>query len=490
MIIKLPERVPVPTAIAFGSLILVAQVVEGTSIILAVLGFTFLMLSVFAFNVAGGMVYPSGSYVGVCATLTVLVGMVAKVALGEPMQRNLLVPETTMMVYVAAMSSMLAAAYVNSLLRPKRALLDGMVVEGNATRIGLACVLVSVVTPLLLPDDFQGTFIQANYFLYLAILIPVFDTVRSTEGRRSFNMVAFAAWLYSTANGIVTFSKQATFISSAAWAIAAVAAGYRVSFGKVVAVGVLAAVAVGVITPLSQVGRNFGRDAGPIVGAEIAIGLLSHPLDLRQQYQDHEEEIISDSNNYHMFDGPEGLLDRLTMFPIDDALVAVTEKGSTASPANLWSYFVNLVPRYVYRDKPTLHYGNIYAHELNILGDEDDTTGVSFSPFSDGYHTAQWLGVTLYSFAIFLFGFFLSDAVAGNAKHSLWALIYVLYNLHGAPEGLLGTPVYEGFTLSIFVTGLAIICTKIVPVLSNMIAAPTQKPARRLAPGDSHVQSA
>jgi hypothetical protein len=482
MYIKLPESVPVTTAFAAGALILAGQVIEGTSIYLAGLCFVFLMLSVVAFNVAGGMVYPSGSYVAACALLTVELAIVVKVVLGEPMQRNLLVPEKTMLIYVVGMASMLCAAYVNSLVRPRRALLEGMVVKGNASRIAIACIVVSVGTPFILPKELVATFVQANYFLYLAVLIPVFDTVSRSNGTKSFSAAAFAAWAYSTFNGLLAFSKQGIFAASAAWVMAAVAAGYRISLKKLIILVCVGVVAAGILTPYSQIGRGYGGAFDFNSAVSISISLLSRPLELREQYENQSEERIRGEGYYHMFDRSEGLFDRLNMFAVDDALVGITDKGQPGNPDALWLNFVNIIPRYLYPDKPKFLWGNLYAQQLGILPPDDDTTGVSFSPFGDGYHSAQFAGVSIYAFGIFFFCFFVSDALAGNANRSIWALLFILYNLHAAPEGALSGPVYEGGQLSIFVIGLAIICSQVIPVLSNMIAAPVQQPMQQFGP--------
>jgi hypothetical protein len=490
MFIKLPPSLPLTPVLGFGGVLFVAQVVEGTSPLLAAGCFVFLLLSVLAFNITGGMEYPSGAYVAACSLLTIIVGMTAKAILGQPMQSNLLVPETSIMVYVVGMASMLAACYVNQLMRPKRALLDGMVVRGNANRIGFVCIIVGIVTPLILPGALVSTFNQANYFMYMAILIPVFETTRRSGGERSFNMVSFVAWCYSNFFGLVTFSKEGMFAGSAAWAVAAVAAGYYVSIKKMVIIGITGALAAMFLTPYSQVGRNLARNAPTSIAIQIGVALLSHPIELRKTYQAQVLIDISDESSYHLFDEPEGLLDRLNMFSVDDALIQITDKGQRATPANLWSYFVNLVPRYLYPDKPVLHWGNVYAKSLGLVGEADETTGISFSPFADGYHTAGWAGVTLYSFFIFLFGFFFMDAIGGNTKHSIWALLYVLFAIHQAPEALLGGPVYGGGTYSVFVIGVAFVCAKMVPILINMVSAPDQSVMKEFDADGKQVQSA
>lgn len=477
-----------PAAVGFAVLLMAAQVIEGTTLFLATLCFAFVVMSALAFNLAGGMRYPSGAYITACSVLTVILGMVVKVFLGEPMQRNLLAPEKSMAVYTAGMASMLAAVYVNSLLRPKHGLLSGMGNKANATQIGLGCLIVAIGTPYILPDQVQGTFTQANYFLLLAIIIPVYDKVRKSGGRSSYSSVALIAWAYIMYGGLTSFSKQGLFVGSVTWALSAIAAGYRASFRKLALICVVSVVSASILTALSQIGRDIGRNQGSAFALSVSLDLLSHPLKLRETYQNKSASDFEERAGYHMFDEPQGLLDRFNMFAIDDALIHATDTGTKSDMSAIWSYFTNLVPRYLYPDKPYLHWGNTYAHQIGMLGEEDSTTGISFSPFSDAYHCAEWTGVTVIFFIFFLFSFFLMDAVGGSSDESIWPLIFMVYNFHAAPEGMLGAPIYAGATLSVFVIGVAVVCTRVVPLIGGLVSSPSQ-PLQEMSSDGRRVQS-
>jgi hypothetical protein len=488
MLIQLPKRVPMPAAVGFATLLMAAQVIEGTTLYLATLCFAFLVMSALAFNLAGGMRYPSGSYVAACSVLTVGLGMVVKVFLGESMQENLLVPEKTMAVYTVGMASMLAAVYVNSLMRPKRGLLEGMGSSGNATQIGIGCIIVAVGTPYILPDQFQGTFSQANYFILLGIIIPVFDRVRKSGGVSTYSSVALIAWGFTFYRGLTNYSKQGLFVGAVTWALAAVAAGYRASFRKLALICVTAVAAASILTPLSQVGRDLGRSGDSAFALSVSLQLLSHPLELRETYLNKTADNFASSTGYHMFGTPQGLLDRFNMFAIDDALIRVTDLGTKSDLSAIWSYFTNLIPRYLYPDKPYLLWGNVYAHQIGMLGAEDNSTGISFSPFSDAYHCAEWTGVTIIFFIVFLFSFYLTDAVGGCSDNSIWTLIFIVYNVHAAPEGMLGAPIYTAGTLTIFVIGVAVICARVVPLVGGLLSSPSA-PMQELSPDGRRVQS-
>ncbi len=488
MLIQLPKRVPMPAAMGFATLLMAAQVIEGTTLYLATLCFAFVLFSVLAFNFAGGMRYPSGAYVTACSVLTVGLGMVTKVFLGESMQKNLLAPEKTMAVYTVGMASMLAAVYVNSLLRPKRGLLAGMGNDNNATQIGVGCLIVAIGTPFILPDQLQGTFSQANYFLLLGIIIPVYDKVRKSGGRSSYSSIALVAWAYVMYASLISFSKQGLFVGSVTWALTAVAAGYRASFRKLALICAVGVVGASIMTALSQVGRDIGRSGDSAFALSVSLDLLSHPLKLRETYKNKSADAFEERAGYHMFDSPQGLLDRLNMFAIDDALIHVTDTGTKSDLSAIWSYFTNLMPRYLYPDKPYLHWGNTYAHQIGMLGEEDSTTGISFSPFSDAYHCAEWTGVTVIFFLIYLLSFFLMDAVGGSSDDSIWPLIFMVFNFHGAPEGMLSAPVYSGVTLSVFVIGVAVVCTRVVPLIGGLVLPPA-RPSPQMNPDGRRVQS-
>jgi len=474
-----------PAAMGFATLLMAAQVIEGTTISLATLCFAFVVMSVLAFNLAGGMRYPSGAYIAACSVLTVILGMVVKVFLGEPMQRNLLVPEKSMAVYAVGMASMLAAVYVNSLLRSKKGLLAGMGNDTNATQLGIGCIIVAIGAPYILPGEVQSAFAQANYFILLAIIIPVFDRVRKSGGISSFSWIALIAWGFTFYRGLTNYSKQGLFVGGVTWVLSAVAAGYRASFRKLVLICAVGVVAASLLTALSQIGRDIGRSGDSSFALSVSLDLLSHPLKLRETYQNKSADDFAVRSGYHMFDGPEGLLDRFNMFSIDDALVRVTDEGTKSDLSAIWSYFINLVPRYLNPDKPYLHWGNTYAHQIGMLGDEDLSTGISFSPFGDAYHCAEWTGVTVIFFIVFLFSFFLMDAVAGSTDDSVWPLIFTVFNVHAAPEGMLSAPVYAGGTLTIFVIAVAVISTRVVPLIGAFVSPPSPQ----MNPDGRRVQS-
>lgn len=468
MKLTLPTHFSMRYVGSFALAMLALELAEGTPLVLALLAQSFVMVSAVAFNVAGGLVYPSGAFVFFNAMLSLILGMVVKAVLGEPLNSNLIAPEQTLLAYLAGMVFILIAVFFTAKLRSKQGLLEKLDAGRRVDQIGIGCILIAYFTPYLLPSSLQGTFSQFNNgFVYLSILLPVYQRTKQTDGKTSFHYVALIGWLYLTYTyGIAGLSKQGLFGPSVAWVVAAVAAGYRTTLTRLALLAATAIFAVTILTPFSQIARNYRGEANQ---AEIAWQLLQHPLETRARYNEDLRLSYVVGYGYHWFDQPQGLLDRLTMVPVDDALVWSTDHVRPGSPDALWSYVLNMVPRYLYPNKPNLLWGNVYAHDIGLIGEEDETTGISFTLYADGYHTAGWLGVTLI-LGIMIFAMcYVCDSVSGSIAKTQWGLVYVLYFTHAAAEGMLGMTTYAISTTSVALISAALISTYFAPVLGNLV---------------------
>ncbi len=468
MKLTLPTHVPMRYVASFALAMLALELAEGTPLMVALTAQAFVMVSAVAFNLAGGLMYPSGAFVLFNALFSMIIGVVVKTVLGEPLNSNLSAPEQTLLVYLAGMVFILIAVLFSSRLRAKQGLLERVDAGQRVDQIGIGCILIAYFTPYVLPAALQGTFAQFNgAFVFLAILLPVYQRTKQTDGRSSFHYVALIGWVYLTYTyGVGGLSKQGLFAPTVAWGMAAVAAGYRTTLTKLAAVTFTAVVAVTLLTPFSQIARNYRGDANQ---AELTWELLQHPLETRARYNEELRLSYVVGGGYHWFDQPQGLLDRLTMVPVDDALVWSTDHVRPGSPYALWTYVLNMVPRYLYPNKPTLLWGNVYAHDIGLIGEGDDTTGISFTPYADGYHTAGWLGVTLI-LGLFVFAMcYVCDSVSGSIAKTQWGLVYVLYFTHAAAEGMLGMTTYAIATTSVALISAAFISAYIAPVLGNLV---------------------
>src|SRR6202042_422993 len=87
--------------------------------------------------------------------------------------------------------------------------------------------------------------------------------------------------------------------------------------------------------------------------------LLTHMDDVRQTYNENTAGPVIVS----YYNRPLGLLTRLEVFSGDDAIIHLTDREGPFGYQPIVEGFVNLIPHFIYRDKPKIGYGNVYAHE-------------------------------------------------------------------------------------------------------------------------------
>ena len=148
----------------------------------------------------------------------------------------------------------------------------------------------------------------------------------------------------------------------------------------------------------------------------------------------------------HYYNQKHGMLDRLQMISWDDALIDTTEQGHVYGLYPVLFSFVNVVPHFLWRDKPIIALGNLYSHEIGIShggqDSDDTTTGISFSPTGDAFHEARWLGVLVVAPLLWFLCFFGMDWLCGDTRRSPWGLLMLASCAHIAPEGMLDGPIH------------------------------------------------
>ncbi|WP_232296203.1 hypothetical protein [Terriglobus sp. TAA 43] len=468
MKVTLPTHVPMRYVFSAVGVLFALQVLEGTSAYTSLAYCAFIVVMSDAFNACGGMVYPSGAAIFFIGLLTVTVGGLVKTVLGEPLDSNVLAPQRTMLVYLVGACSLWVASRINARIRRKKPFLQSLQIRDGFQQAAMGAALIGQFGAILVPTAFLSTFNQLNNFLPLAIMLSVYGTVRKSDGWRSFSVLAFFVSVWFTLFwGIFSFSKAGMFTAPVAWVLAATIAGYWMTTRRFVFVATIAISMSVFLTPISQLGRVYRDD--PDAQAK-ALDLLFHPVRTREEYQVQTDlQLQTSSNSYHWFNEGLGLLDRLTVFPIDDALIHLTDEGHSATIFPIETYVLNMIPRYLVSEKTTLRWGNVYAHEIGMLGANDNTTGISFSPFADAYHCVQWWGVTLVMLPTFLVAFWVMDSFTGSTKQTFWASIYILWLAHGAAEGMMSAPFFVMSVVTFMVILAAFFATYILPLVGGLL---------------------
>ena len=466
-----------------AGLLVVLQQVQGTTMFFSGCSFVFMLIAGLAVNAGGGLTRPSGSYAFFYAVLGVIVGLFYKAFLGEPGQTNLLQPRLTMMVYVAGMFTMYLTLLASRRFTRKTAFLENLLNDRTLPKATIGSLVVGTVLTLLtnlvtrVPGSFLSALFQINRFPELTMILGVTYAIRRSGGRSSVNLpVLLASMVTFFVGGILSFSKQGMFTPFACWLLAAGAQSYRINRAQVVGGGLALLFMTTYLVPYSQYGRT--QTSGTIGGnISVSLGLLSNLGTVRQIYKQQEAASVSEGDRGY-FNTPQGLADRLQMIFVDDALVNATEQGAPLGIYPILTDFENLVPHVFWPDKPSFLWGNIYAHEAGLpLQEEDESTGVSFSPTAEAYHTLKWVGILVLAPVIWFMTFVLFDSLCGDVRRSPWALMMTVAFAHVAPEGMLGSLIYLlGFgTFGIVFTALT--SAYVLPLIGAVAAGPASMPA-------------
>lgn len=266
----------------------------------------------------------------------------------------------------------------------------------------------------------------------------------------------------------------------ACWMIAAASQGYRLS--KVQLAGILFGLYIMVhfLVPYAQYGRN---DVPPTFGGRVgfSLNLLSDLEGTRAKYEEGSEDYYSRQVQGY-FDKSQGFMDRLQMISADDSLHDLTEKKGVIGPLPIIMGFENLIPRFLYPNKPSINFGNFYAHQMGSLQADDTTTGISFSPSGEAFHVDRWMGIFFWAPLLWIMLFTLFDSLCGDTRTSPWGLLICATFAHIAPETGLGGVIYVMGFLAFGLVFAAFSAAYVMPILGVLLKGPTQVEVRRTAP--------
>jgi hypothetical protein len=488
-----PERIPLFYVLTFAVLLGMGQLLEGTSPEFSLYCVLYVILTGIAFNLAGGMTRTTGAYVLFYSLLTVIIGITWKVVLGEPGDSNLVVPLLSMRIYLGGQVSLLTAIYISRKITLKQPLLRNMLRENEMRNAAFGCLLVGTVILLLLSfatanDDnaILSALNQLNRFLPLAIILGVMYTIRKSGGTSMHSTPALISAVIFFSSGVINFSKEGMFTPIVCWAIVAASQRYKLSLMQV-AVAIMGAFFIGhFLVPYSQYGRIF-KSHSFMENVDTSVSLLADLGTVRQNYDQMKGADVTKDQVVAYYNTPQDFIDRLNMLAMDDALFNETEQKGIFGFSPIPNGFLNFIPHFIWPDKPTLFYGNLYARQIGyVIGEEDIYTGVSFSPMGEAYHIEGWWGVFLIAPILWIMLFTLFDSLCGDTRRYPWGLIIILTYAHFAPESMLSGIIYlMGFgTAAILFAALT--SAYLMPILGTLLVGQERTATRGLLNVRSH----
>jgi hypothetical protein len=475
-------RIPLATqirpshAVVFATILFVVQQVEHTSIPFSGLTFAFILISTLAFNAAGGFVYPSGWFIFFNATLTAIVGLSFKALLGERGDSHLRTPLLTMLAYCVGMALTIFVAMLTRKLAPKRGILVGMGFGEDMKKAALGAFLLgAAVQAGSYSVQENGSLLSAlrqiNYFTQMGVLLGTFYQVKKSHGAESANWIVWASGIFMfISGGLLSFSKFGLLVSLVTWLATAIIAGHDFSRKQIIGVAFCFLFFQMYLVPYSQVGRNLRAEEATL-GDDIrtASYALPHLVELRDQYQKDQRDVPEDDSRPHLYDHAEGFFDRLNMLGPDDALIAYTADGNEEGLLPTWFSILNVIPHFIWKGKPFYYIGNSYAREIGMISEENDSTGISFSPVGDAFHQASFYGVSLIVPPTLFLLFMVMDSLSGDVRQAPWGILFCVLCTHSAPEGMIGGQIYIATYVAFGVVVVALLSKYVLPVISGIL---------------------
>jgi len=490
MRIGLPERVSPGKTVIFAVVGLMVQQIQHTDILFSALYFAFVILSMLAFNTAGGFTRIAGSYVACFSLLVCIFGVTWKMVLGEAGETNLSAPELTMTCYVVSMGMFLVVANFlkGADFRSYEFGAGGRSQGLNYTAAGLGCLVISIainVADLLFgisPGGILSALRQLDAFLPLGIMLSTIGAINDSHGKRTMNFVNAIGMTLMFSVGLSGFSKQGMLTPLVCWLIAVVYKKFDLRRTQIIAIAFGAFMSFYVFSPLSQA-RDLKPD-GLNFAEQLLFGIDSiiHIQTVREHIK--EQGDTPPAHSYYNT-AQNALIGRLNMIGTDDALINFASGVEPLGMETVWNGFLNFIPHALAPNKKLPLSGNYYAHEVGgLLAPDDFGTGISFSPVAESFRIEHWIGLLAVLPAVWFLMFTTAEFICGDLKTSPWSLLPMLLYAHAAPEGLLAGQIYLiGFGNASLMLGI-LVCTRLAPALGrlfagsqqNVVAVPTVRP--------------
>jgi hypothetical protein len=500
-------RLPYPKRISYKwaglavTLLAVIQLFLGTSAVFTLLSSGYIMAAVAAFNVGGGLTRPSGAFVFFNASQGAILGLVWKARLGEAADTNLSgVANLAIGLYLIGMCGLLLSVSISRIFSRSRGWLADVAPVTSLYRSAIGCLMIGIAIPLMATllagagSQILGSILaQLNRFVVLALVFAIMHEVKVSGGTRSMNAVSWIAMIYIFQGGIFNFSKEGIFLPLLCWGATVAALRYRITRAQLLGLVLATTFAVMYLVPYSQYGRNFRESQ--LGRFTVVKTLLLHLPDIRadalgiRRYAGPDNSFAGDEpsdptelgfGNY--FNSRQGLVERLQTLSMDATLISVTKDRGPIGYLPIQIAILNVIPHFIWPDKPSFNTGNEYGHAVGVLADDDMTTDIAFSAVADIYHEGGIYGLISIAPLIWTLVFLIFDSICGDVYSSPWGLIAVTAFAHIAPEASLTYLVYTASTGFIATLFLAFFSTRIVPIFADLIVGPPRERGVRRLP--------
>ena len=438
-VLSFPGRLRLDLTLGFALLLMVLQLLTGTSLEFAELTFFAMMFAILAVNLAGGLKTLAGCCFAIIALKVFVVAEVAKVLYGEPGQSKLEEPIVTMGVEALSMAALCLASVACFLFRPKRVLLPPAidpellrVVAVLSLVIGTGSFFVAQFTGVT--DDGavwigggSGVLRRISACAPLAIISGTAYTLIISDRRRLFSIYNAIPFCIQFGLGVLFTSKQALFDPFFYTAMTGVAFGFRWRSLHLVSGILVILLVLFVLFPFGQVARNYTR--GPTIRDTFHLTIaflgenLRRPGYLFEQYEEYKQG-LEDNDTDRYFNAPNGLLERMSLIKTADTLISASEKKGHSGWTTLGPGLADLIPR-IFLPRRYINVPNDLAFKAGMIDEENFATCVSFGFAADAFDSFGWAGVATLSFIIGVVLIVVTRLLTGGFDGNIWAIVFL-----------------------------------------------------------------
>ena len=394
---------------------LVAQLVTGTSVVVALLFSLAILFGLYSIPAAGGVLTAFGALNAILIAKFLLIGILLKTMILEPADKNLLAPESTAAVMAIGFLGLLIGTLLQRRLPTPRA---SLIRDVNEARMYLALTIVFLVFGygghlVALGPELAGGGLQTGGILGIAralsgfknfAIVPALYFAWSRQSQRFMtHPLVLAVLLAGLIAGIFTTSKLEAMEPLALYLLVGVLRfGIRDKRLWALAGAGVFYYAV-IIYPYSQYVRSNGGRQGSLserikVTREV-FWLVATNREFRQAISRDTGEKRSEP---YLGDGVLKPFSRLAMVGEADRLISATnqQQALTGWETITWGFKL-AVPSFLYPNKPIWGTGNYLGHYAGDLGSKDTQTQVSYGVMANLYNAFSYPGVFLGSIAFF-----------------------------------------------------------------------------------------
>jgi hypothetical protein len=218
-----------------------------------------------------------------------IIAAVIKLSIGQPLEENLLTPETTFKIELVYFLALLAALYVTGMVRIPNLFPRNVLNPKVLLNIAIGTSIVSLSATLLyigqsaeIGQEFgevsstsNPVLVAIRGFSTLGLVAATARTVLLSERRRLLDPIGGTIFILSVVVGLSSNSREGVAAPIVAVALTGLAFGYRLNWKTCLTAGVFGLIFVNYISPAVVLTRGERETLGPIERSALALDVVA-----------------------------------------------------------------------------------------------------------------------------------------------------------------------------------------------------------------------